>query len=233
MGLHVTVVVRSAILRRVLGPGPVVRELRGHGDPDTLVGAEKGVVADAVEVRRREFAAGRACARGAMRDLGPDVGALLPGTDRDPQWPVGLVGSITHCDGFAGAAVAPAARWRALGIDAEPAEPLPAEVVDVVLTAAERTALARLPSDQGHPWDRIVFSAKESLYKAWSPIRRTPLGFEDADVRLASDGTFRARVLLADVGSFPRTVSGRWTVCGGLLATGLALAVRDPTRDLR
>jgi 4'-phosphopantetheinyl transferase EntD len=219
----VTVIVESALLRSVLGPGPAVQELRGSGDPATLVGQEPMVVADAVEVRRRQFAAGRACARAAVRHLGRDLGELLPGPDRAPQWPKDLVGSITHCEGFAGAAVASAVRWRALGIDAEPAEPLPPEVVDVVFTRTERTALKDVPSTKTHPWDRIIFSAKESLFKIWSPLRQRWLGFEDAEVRLAADGTFNVRLLLADTGSFPRAVSGRWAVRDGFLATGLAL----------
>jgi 4'-phosphopantetheinyl transferase EntD len=219
----VTVIVESALLRSVLGPGPAVQELRGPGDPATLIGQEPEVVADAIEVRRRQFAAGRACARAAVRTLGRDLGELLPGPDRAPQWPEDLIGSITHCEGFAGAAVASAVRWRALGIDAEPAEPLPPEAVDIVFTRTERTALKDVPSNETHPWDRILYSAKESLFKTWSPLRQTWLGFEDAEVSLAADGTFNVRLLLADTGSFPRAASGRWAVRDGFLATGLAL----------
>ncbi|MGL5927385.1 MAG: 4'-phosphopantetheinyl transferase family protein [Dermatophilaceae bacterium] len=213
---------RSLLFERVLPVGPVVRELRGAGDPASLLAEEARVVASSVENRRREFAAGRTCARAALAGLGVDAGPILPGPGRAPTWPDVLVGSITHCEGLAAAVVAPARTWSGLGIDAEPAAPLPRQVVRVVMNAAEVAALERLPRTV--PWDRVLFSAKESLYKVWFPLRRTWLGFDEAVVSPAEDGTFTARLTRQDIGCIPREVQGRWAIADRFVATAIALS---------
>ncbi|WP_423832395.1 hypothetical protein [Streptomyces manipurensis] len=71
--------------------------------------------------RRAQFATARACARRALAGLGREPVALLPGPGGAPQWPSGVVGSITHCEGYRAAVAAPAGVVAALGIDAEPA----------------------------------------------------------------------------------------------------------------
>lgn len=129
--------------------------------------------------------------------------------------------------------MAGATSFWTIGIDAEPAEPLPSDIVDFVLAPAERQALLHLPAD-GSPWDRIVFSAKEALYKAWSPMRGGAwLGFEDVQAAPYPDGTFRAQFLIDDIEPFPRTVQGRWAVRDGIVATGIALPASGGYTDLR
>ena len=74
-------------------------------------------------------------------------------------------------------------------------------------------------------WDRILFSAKESVYKAWFPIAREWMGFEDADLTLDRDGTFAARLLKTgpEVEGEPLTsFSGRWLADDGLIITAIA-----------
>lgn len=115
-----------------------------------------------------------------------------------------------------------------LGIDAEPAERLPSEVVSAVLSPSERAALADLPVDGAYPWDRIIFSVKESLFKAWFPLRGTWLGFEDAEIGLDANGTFTARLLPPDIGNLPRQLPGGWAVHDGIIATGLAIPPAPP-----
>jgi hypothetical protein len=66
---------------------------------------ELRLMASAVPRRRAEFAAGRACARAALRRLGINGWPLLVGSKREPLWPAGVVGSITHTDGLVAAAV--------------------------------------------------------------------------------------------------------------------------------
>ena len=87
------------------------------------------------------------------------------------MWPAGIRGSMTHCAGYAAAAVGPISRISAIGIDAEPDAPLPDGVLDLVATAAERDRLAVTPRKPDIPhWDRLLFSAKEAVYKAWFPL---------------------------------------------------------------
>lgn len=213
----------SALFARVLPDGPILRELRSPGDLAVLLPAEEAVVARAVESRRREFAAGRACARAALADLGyTDPGPILPDERRAPIWPPAVVGSITHCTGLAAAVVASADVWWAVGIDAEPAESLPEDIIGLVLNPSELAAVARLP-DLGVPWERVAFSAKESVYKVWYPLCRSWLGFEDAELDLSPDGAFSVRLRPDDVGPLPRTLSGQWAVADGFVVTAVIL----------
>jgi 4'-phosphopantetheinyl transferase EntD len=191
---------------------------------------EREHIAQAVAKRRAEFAAVRRCARQALRELGFPPVPILPGEQREPTWPEGVVGSMTHCAGYCAAAVAMAGDVEVLGIDAEVHAPLPEGVLDLVSLEAERERMAGLAaraSAEVH-WDRVLFSAKESVYKAWFPLTRRWLGFEEADIDLRHDGSFAARLqpATADPATVPRGFAGRWAVSGGLTVTAIGEVVR-------
>lgn len=207
------------MIDRVLPAGVQAAEHAGPPPPAALLASEEAGVAGAVPGRRGEYAAVRACARTALGRLGLEGVAVPAGADRAPVWPAGIVGSMTHCDGYRAAAVGLARDWIGLGIDAEVHAPLPPDVLDIVLNPAERAALAG--ADPALCLDRVLFSAKESVYKVWYPVTRSWLGFEDVDVRLG-DGTFVAR--LGPTGLGTRELYGRWAVGDGLLVTAVALA---------
>jgi len=163
----------AGLLRRAVGPGPAVHTLWGDATPSSpLTPAEAHVIAAAVPSRRREFTAGRACARAALEELGHHGWSLLPGPRREPLWPDGVVGSISHCPGLAVAVAARSAGTLAIGVDVETDAPVPANVVRSVMDAGEAQAIERLAAqDAVTPWERLLFSAKESVYKAWYPLR--------------------------------------------------------------
>ncbi|MFF8788743.1 4'-phosphopantetheinyl transferase [Streptomyces sp. NPDC015125] len=205
-----------------------VAELSGEPPDGALLREEEPVVSRAVGKRKREFAAGRWCARRAMAELGSPPVPILPGPRGEPQWPAGLVGAITHCEGYAAAVVARSAQVLALGADAEPAKPLPDGILEAVTLPGERAVLPRTPCGTTPlPWDRILFSAKESVYKAWFPMTGRPLGFEDASISLDPyEGTFTARLLVPGWQLGDSVLSGfrgRWTVRAGLVMTAIAL----------
>ena len=185
---------------------------------------EAALVRNAVEARRREFATGRHCARRALSRLGVPAAPILTGSRREPVWPRGFVGSITHCAGYRAAAVASDRDAAAIGIDAEPFEPLPAGVFDAIATADEVAAVKELPPEVA--WDRLLFCAKESLYKAWFPLAQRWLGFEDAVVTLRPS-TFTADILVP--GPLTR-VTGRWLAARGLVLTAVTIPARRPAR---
>lgn len=213
----------SVSLWSLLSNAVHVREAAGVAGQVELRADEAHFVADAVEARRHEFALGRSLAREALQSLTVDAGPIPVGPTREPLWPAGVIGSITHCDGYAAAAVAPRREVRSLGIDAEPAEPLPPDVVDLIVSTAELDRLAGL----GPEAQRVVFSAKESIYKAWFPISGRWLGFEECDLTLtpenATGGSFVGRIDpaaitdAADVAVF----HGRYDVCDGLILTAV------------
>ncbi|WP_460447302.1 4'-phosphopantetheinyl transferase family protein [Angustibacter aerolatus] len=209
------------MLRQLL-PEPWLHVAESDVDlPGELHPDEAAHVARAIERRRREFVTGRVLARQALRSLGVAPAPLPRGERGAPAWPLGVVGSITHCDGYRGAAVAAATECAAVGVDAEPAAPLPDGVLATVATPRELAA----PPDVEH-WGRLLFSAKESVYKAWFPLTGRWLGFEDVEVALASDGTFTARLLVpgpvVDGRELPE-LPGRWRHADGLLGTAVLL----------
>jgi 4'-phosphopantetheinyl transferase EntD len=188
---------------------------------------EEHVIARAVEQRRREFITARRCAREALARLGVAPTAILPGVRRAPRWPDGVVGSITHCVGYRAAAVAPAALLASIGIDAEPHEPLPDGVYATVTVPAERTHLAELARrGPATHWDRLLFTAKESLFKAWFPLTGRELGFEEAALTFGPDGTFTAEVLAPDPPR--RGFTGRWRLSRGLVLTAVTVRAERP-----
>ncbi len=194
---------------------------------------EEALVARAVLKRRREFTAVRSCARRAMEKLGVPPQPVLPGERGAPVWPEGVTGSMTHCRGYCAAALVRAGDLASLGVDAEVHGPLPEGVLDAVALPQEATRLERLSGQ--HPavhWDRLLFSAKESVYKAWFPLTRKWLDFSEADIEIVPDpdaatrGGFRATLLVPGPRVGTRVLdhfTGRWTTRDGLIATAIAV----------
>ena len=131
-----------------------------------------------IERRRQEFAAGRASAHRALRRLGIPDAPIGVAERREPTWPGGVVGSITHCEGFCAAVVGKSTMMGGLGIDAEPARALDLETRDAVLTTAEQERLAQLPLPPG-VWATVGFVAKEALFKAVYPRWGREIAFEE------------------------------------------------------
>jgi len=113
------------MLERLLPAEVSVAASRGDMPDASLFPEEEAAIGGAIEKRRREFATARTCARRALVRLGVAPQSILPGPGGAPSWPAGIVGSITHCDGYRGCAVARVTDLRSIGIDAEPNEPLP------------------------------------------------------------------------------------------------------------
>ena len=138
----------------------------------TLLGLEREAVRTAAPKRLAEFTTARWCARRALAGLGMPPVPIPRGRRGAPVWPPGIVGSMTHHDGYRAAAVARQADARSLGIDAEPHLPLPDGVLELIALPTELRRIAELSGR--HPlvhWDRLLFSMKESVYKAWFPPR--------------------------------------------------------------
>jgi 4'-phosphopantetheinyl transferase EntD len=215
------------VIEAVLPAGVACAESFGDRPDAVLFPGEAAAVARAVDKRRREFATGRACAREALTQLGVGPAPIPRGERGAPQWPPGIVGSITHCAGYRAAAAARATEIQSIGVDAEPGGALPAGVLAVVSRPAERArlrVLVELRPDVA--WDRLLFSAKESVYKAWFPLARRWLGFEDADITLRPEGTFHVRLLVPGPdggGNPPPPFGGRWLAGSGLVLTAIAV----------
>ena len=211
----------------MLLPTPACAEMFSDVPESTMFPVEAAAVGEAVAERRLEFATVRHCARQALSRIGVPAVPILPDADGAPRWPAGVVGSMTHCAGYRAAVVAPSDQLRSIGIDAEPHAVLPDPAGDLVLRAEERTrlrALAEAYSDLH--WDRILFCAKEAVYKAWFPLTRQWLDFDDVSATVHPDGTFKARVRVRDArkaGTDRNGLAGRWVVERGLVAVATSV----------
>jgi 4'-phosphopantetheinyl transferase EntD len=170
------------------------------------------------EPRSRDFETGRECAREALVKLGVGVSIIARGGAGEPVWPEGIVGSLTHTHEYCAAAVARTSEVLKLGIDAEVHRALREGVLEIVADADELKMIRDLPKDVH--WETVLFSAKESIYKAWFPSGGR-LGWEDVSV-----------VLQPGLGTFttlkPAGIEGRFLVTESLIVT-VAIAQRLPS----
>jgi 4'-phosphopantetheinyl transferase EntD len=220
---------RPEVIEHIVPPGVACFATLGDDLPVWLYPDEAALIRGAAETRLREFATARTCARLAIAKLGLQMAPILRGVWREPIWPRGVVGSITHCKGYRAAAVAKQRDILTIGIDAEPDEQLPPGILEQVAVAREQAWLAAAPP--GVCWDRLLFSAKESAFKAWFPLSRNWLGFEQAVVTFdPTQCTFQVRLLVplpALFGDGPEILAGRFLVRDGLLLTSIVVPNKE------
>jgi enterobactin synthetase component D len=175
-------------------PARIVRSSIPQVVPPSLGGA--------VPKRIAEFIAGRRCAARALAWFDPALAEveIRIGEAREPVWPPGWVGAITHSARIAAAAVAPSSVLVGVGIDTE--DFLSDAALDDVLQAAVSEGEIARATAAAAGWDderalaTLIFSAKESLFKCVYPLVQRFLDFDQAaleDLDPAT-GTFRLRL---------------------------------------
>ena len=139
---------------------------------------EETLISQAMEKRKGEFRAGRHCAHTAMQKLGGPGRPILRDDKRAPVWPTGFLGSISHTSDFCLAACASSEQLVGLGVDVEPLAPLKQGVDRYIHSTAENAFM------QSHPHlpERLIFSAKESLYKCFYPLLKRYVGFHAVEI---------------------------------------------------
>lgn len=190
-----------------------------EGAIEALHPSERALAANAMPKRVRELATGRALAHAALERLGRPMDAILNDAQRAPVFPDGVRGSITHCDTRALVAVC----WSeagSVGIDVEHRSELKESLWPSVFLTAELAALAATPEDRRGRLALVLFSAKESLYKAQFPISRTYMGFRALHV--AADEGELVCTFQEDVAPFER----------GFVANGRYLLAAPPTGEV-
>lgn len=190
---------------------------------------ESDLIGPAWARHRYQSVMARECARRGLIRLG-HLPAPIPRLPRGgPGWPEGIVGSLTHCEGYRAAIVGRTSDGRSAGIDAEPHRPLPHGVVDLIASGAEQRLLGRLSAAVPDIcWDTLLFCVKETVFKAWFPLTKTWLPMTQATAWLGTDGSFRVTIRLrqdqpGDLSLL--TWNGRWTVRNGFV---IAVTVRAP-----
>lgn len=210
--------IRAAIARIL--PAGVVASAGAIADAATpLAAAELPPTARMSARRFQEYSAGREHARKVLERLGLHSPVVAVGPDRAPLWPAGFVGSISHAGDLVLAVAAPSAAMRAIGIDLEPAVPLDADLVHRVCRPGE-LAGPGLPVASSLR-AKLIFSAKESVYKCIAPLSGVFLEFEHVEILFdAGKNRFRARGHgpAAELLS-PTTLTGAFTEAGGYWVT--------------
>lgn len=147
-----------------------------------LLSAENKTTKNMRENRIREFAHGRACARQALAALGISPCPIPVGENREPVWPEQIAGSISHCGRHAAAVAAHHSDIPGLGVDLELNESLEDPLLKMVCRPEELHRLDRSGTD--YFLDKLIFSAKESLYKCVWPTLRQFIDFQEIEIRL-------------------------------------------------
>jgi enterobactin synthetase component D len=184
-----------------------------------LFDIEERFIRNAVLKRRAEFEAGRAAARAALETLDIRSQPIPRAEDRRPIWPEGIVGSISHAEGFAAALVGHQAEIAGVGLDIEGADPLKNELHKYILTPQELTERDAKPIVAGSPRCKISFVAKEALFKAIYPITLTFFSFHDARIKIHQDGCWEATLITSDsvLPSDLMICHGKWAKVGHLI----------------
>lgn len=208
-------------------PAIVGEELKHESEGEALYPEEAESLSRAVEKRRVEFVLGRTAARRALLKLGLAPQPLLVNPDRSVAWPTSAWGSITHTEGLCVAVAALREHVAGIGIDAElktRVEPrlwrmIASEREQAFLSAGESYAAQLLRA-------ALLFSAKESFYKAQFCVTRAWVGFHDVELSLDNAGAFEIRMLkdIAEGFTLGARFVGRYTVLEQHVVTGLSLA---------
>lgn len=176
----------STALRSLLPAGVACSSMQGGVVLAPLLPEETAAATRFSASRLAEFALGRSCAREALRTLGAAPADIGVGHHREPLWPAGIVGSISHTTSIAVAAVAHADDFAGIGIDIETARALDPGMARLVCRPGELQHASSAGPDEGLA-ALLIFSAKEAVYKALWPILRRFLDFHDLEIMLDAD----------------------------------------------
>ncbi|MES9860268.1 MAG: 4'-phosphopantetheinyl transferase superfamily protein [Candidatus Thiodiazotropha sp. LLP2] len=184
---------------------------------------EEALIEAAVEKRQKEFRAGRHAAHQALEQLNAPWHPLLREDNRQPIWPPGYIGSITHCRDACVAVCAKSKDLIGLGVDVEPLEPLPKGVDRYIHTAVDSETMRSIEILP----ERLIFSAKESIYKCYHPLIGQHMGFQSVSLEIDPENmTFKFVPTESSTIPFPEGLQfhGRYLVDSSHLYTGCFLS---------
>ena len=162
-----------------------------------------------------DFKRGRYCARMALSHIGRPHEAVSVGASREPVWPNGIIGSISHCDGTSAAAVSAGGDLLGIGIDIEALQVLDPVVLDQICGPEELQWMANHPSDE--QLSSVLFCIKEAVYKCVWPNLRRFIDFREVSVTPNLDeNTFVAKSVSNSLShELIAGVSGYWAINSG------------------
>ena len=217
-------------------PGVIAIERRGDLEPEALSEAESESLGRAAPQRRREFAAGRECARRALARCGVEGAVIGRGADRRPLWPAPFVGSIAHTAEYAAAAVAHRNDFASLGMDVERREAVGEHLWRRIAVPLELDWIGTLPVGERVSAATLLFSAKEAIYKCVYPWLGLRLGFQDVALEVRFDGESAGTLEVRGCGAAPPLPAltarfrwdGRYVLTAVAVPADAAPCKRDP-----
>ncbi len=214
----------DALKSLIPGKAQVVLSAQAPTDENRVPATEMAAMTAMKPDRRKEFIHGRTCARTALSALGWPDQAIPVGASREPVWPDGIVGSISHCGHVAAAAAARCDDFDGLGIDLETAEPLDAATLNLICRAAERSWLE--DTDDPLHFAKLIFSAKESIFKCVWPTIGQFIDFQDIGIRVDTGAGVFTPVAWVDDLPDPvlQRITGRYLLHDGWIMTSACLS---------
>ena len=185
-----------------------------------LFGVEEDTISSAVESRRASFRAGRNCARAALANLGCQKVIIPMAEDRQPIWPSGYIGSITHTSKVCAAIVARIQNYLSMGLDVESCAPASPDITSLVCRAEEYPLLTvnHTSNRPGIDLVKLLFVIKEAVFKAYFPMTGYFIDFQDVVVSLDfPGGRFSATLVNGDAPDIVggRRLTGRFSLAEG------------------
>ncbi len=163
-------------------------------DAAGLIGQEIDCLAPMHPRRQVTFAAGRRAARQAMTNHGWPTTAVLRGEAGEPQWPPGVVGSITHTDRLALAVCGASTHWLGVGVDLTENTPVEPETANAICQPEDPQGPIRISQSISCDGAMLTFAAKEAVYKCLYPCHFELFDFPQAHIELLSPCQFRVRL---------------------------------------
>lgn len=171
----------------IISGGPISNRI-----PD-ISPTESALVKSAVTRRQREFACGRYHAHQILQSLGQDTSVVI-GREQDgrPQWPQGIIGSISHTADYCIVAAGTAADMDSIGIDLENSERLKPQLWPRLFVPRELEKLNNIKDPvKQRQQAAITFSAKEAFYKCDFPLNRKHISFTDIEISLQKNNNLK------------------------------------------
>ena len=118
-----------------------------------------------------------------------------------------------------------------IGIDAEPNEELASDIIEMIACNEEIKWIEKREGPCGLHWGKLFFSAKESVYKAWYPLTKSWLRFNEVVVHLdCCTRTFDVEILQSRCESGmhfgPYLFKGQYIYNSEFIITSVTVAVR-------
>jgi 4'-phosphopantetheinyl transferase EntD len=155
------------------------------GDEYTLFPEELASIQRDTKIALRASGAARIVARQLLSECGYLSPPIPRGADGVPLWPSGVVGSLAHDRLIAVGAIGMKKDFAAIGIDIEPSQLLPPDMLDVIATPSEKKLIS-IRSELAI----LYFAAKEAVYKAVYPLDGRFLEYTDVEIDITRQQAF-------------------------------------------